>query len=329
MTRARVHDQVSDAIAAGRPVVALESAVICAGLPRAPVDPAVAAELPGWDPAGPANLELARLLVRAVSEGGAVPAVVAVIDGAVRIGLTDDELAAIAADTGATKVSVADLPWAVSTGATAGTTVSATLAACGLPDAGPIRVFATGGIGGVHRGWAQRPDVSADLAQLGRTSCCVVCSGPKSVLDGAATLEVLETIGVTVLGYRTDVMPAFYSRGSANVPAPRRVDDTRAAADACRARWHGLACPGAVLVAQPVPERAAVGHDEIEVVLGAALADAEAQGVAGRDLTPFLLERLVRETVGRSLRANLALLHENARLAAAIAAELAGSPNPA
>jgi pseudouridine-5'-phosphate glycosidase len=214
-------------------------------------------------------------------------------------------------------------------GGTAGTTVSATLAACGLPGVPRIHVMAAGGIGGVHPGWTDRPDISPDLAELSRAEVCVVCAGAKSVLDIDATVEVLETLGVVTLGYGTSRLPTFFSHDDPEAPAVRRVDTADEVAAVCRQHWDVLRRGSAVVVGQPVPDHAAIPSREIDERLQLAAARAEHDGVRGPELTPFLLAELARTTDGGTIEANLALLERNATLAAAIASELNPQPGPA
>lgn len=288
--------EVAEARRRGAPVVALESTVIAHGLP--------------W----PENLALGRRLEATVREAGAVPATVAVLGGRLRVGLGDAELEHIARG-GVAKLSRRDLSWAVARGGDGATTVSATLHIAHLAG---IRVFATGGIGGVHRGGGW--DVSADLPELARTPVIVVCSGAKAILDLPATLEWLETHAVPVLGYGTDEFPAFFARTS-GLRLETRVDSPGEAAAVARAAWRNSLETG-VLVCAPCPEDVALPSDRAERAITVALADAEAAGVEGKGLTPFLLARVGELTGGDSRAANLALLERNARLAAEIAVTL-------
>lgn len=289
---------VAEALAAGRPVVALESTIITHGMP--------------W----PQNLEMARKVEAAIREGGAVPATIAVMGGQIHIGLTDETLTALAQTPPdqAMKLSRADLAVCVATGRTGATTVAATMICADLAG---IRVFATGGIGGVHRGAETSFDISADLHELARTPVTVVAAGAKAILDLPKTWEVLETLGVPVIAYGQDALPAFWSRDS-GLKAPLRMDTPAeiAAAAAMRARL-GLA--GGQLVANPIPVAAEIPRDQINPVIEQALAEAEAQGIAAKAVTPFLLSRIFELTEGRSLDSNIALVLNNARLAAAIA----------
>lgn len=291
--------EVERALREQRPLVALESTVIAHGLPR------------------PQNLETALRLEAIVRGEGAIPATIAVIGGGIFVGLEPEQLRHIAASRAVHKLSTRDLPVAVARGWDGATTVAST--AFVAARAG-LSVFATGGIGGVHRG--QLPDVSADLPELARTSLAVVvCSGAKSVLDLPATREWLETHGVTVVGYGCDEMPAFYTRSS-GLPVDARCDSPKEVSALVTAR-RGLSMNGALLVTVPVPAEAEVSPDLLREVLGEALAEAERVKIAGRELTPFLLARMADRSDGATLRANLALLESNAHIAARIARALA------
>ncbi len=289
-----VHPEVAVALASGRPVVALESTVITHGLPE------------------PVNLELARRVESEVRAAGAVPATVAVIDGRVCLGVTTDELERLALSRSLWKISRRDLGPAMAQRATGGTTVAATMIAA---HAGGVTVFATGGIGGVHRG--SPSDVSADLPELARTPVVVVCAGAKAILDLPRTLEWLETAGVPVVGWGTDEFPAFFTRGS-GLPVSARVNDAAGAAALIRTQW-GMGLRSGVLVCVPCPEEVAIPAEVVEPMLRTALQQAEAEGVRGKQVTPFLLSRLADLTGGTTLRANLALLRNNARVAADLA----------
>jgi pseudouridine-5'-phosphate glycosidase len=291
--------EVEQALRDRRPVVALESTVIAHGLPR------------------PQNLETARRLESIVREEGAIPATIAVIGGQICVGLESAQLVHIAESLSVHKLSTRDLPVAVARGWDGATTVASTTF---IAARAGLSVFATGGIGGVHRG--QLPDVSADLPEVARTSLAVVvCSGAKSVLDLPATREWLETYGVTVVGYGCDEMPAFYTRSSA-LPVDARCDSPGEVASLVGAR-RGLSMRGALLVTVPVPEESEVSPDLLREVLDEALAEAERMKIAGRELTPFLLARMAERSGGATLSANLALLESNARVAARIACALA------
>jgi pseudouridine-5'-phosphate glycosidase len=296
----RPSEEVAAALAAGRPVVALESTIIAHGLP--------------W----PQNLESARDLERAVREGGAVPATIAVLDGAIRVGLDAPQLESLAQARDVMKLSRADLAFALSTGRTGATTVAATMIAAARAG---IRVFATGGIGGVHRGAETTFDVSADLEELALSDVVVISAGAKAILDLPKTLERLETKGVPVVGWRTDDFPAFWSRAS-GLPVPLRLDSAADVAAFAEARRR-LGIGGGILLANPVPAADEIPRADMEVHIARALADAEAGGNRGKAVTPFLLSRILELTGGRSLVTNRALVLNNARLGAEIAGALA------
>lgn len=288
-----VEPEVAEALAAGRPVVALESTVIAHGLPY------------------PQNIETARGMEEAVRSQGAVPATIAIIGGVARIGLGADEMEYLARATVA-KLSRRDIAICLAQMGDGATTVSATMV---LAHYAGIKVFATGGIGGVHRGHAT--DISADLSELARTPVAVVCAGAKAILDLPATLEWLETAGVPVLGLGTSEFPAFYSRSS-GLPVDARVETPAQAAAIVRAHWQmGLA--SGVLLTVPIPEADEAPRDMIETAIAQALAESEEQGVRGKAVTPFLLRRVSELTGGESMAANLALLLNNARVAAQLA----------
>lgn len=298
--RLEVLPEVRDALTAGRPVVALESTIITHGMPA------------------PRNLETARAVEAAVRAGGAVPATIALLDGSIRIGLAVGELERLAGERQVAKVSRADLPAVLAAGAPGSTTVAATMICAALAG---IRVFATGGIGGVHRGAAQSFDVSADLQELARTPVAVVCAGAKAILDLPKTLEVLETLGVPVIGYRCDELPAFYSRAS-GLAVPLRRDSAAEIAAVMQAKW-ALGLGGGLVIGNPIPEAAEIPAEAIAAHIETALAEAAAEGVQAKAVTPFLLARLETLTGGASLEANVALVLNNARLAAAIASAFA------
>ncbi len=293
-----VRPDVAKALQQGRAVVALESTVIAHGLPR------------------PDNLETAQAMEQAIADAGAVPATVGVVDGRIKVGLDADELARFAEADDIAKLSSRDLGAAVALGIDGATTVAATMIAAARAG---IHVFATGGIGGVHRGAHESFDVSADIVELGRTPVLVVCSGAKSILDLPKTLEMLETEAVPVLGYGTDRLPAFHARDS-GLAVPTTVADPRTAAEIADTHWElGL---GGIVLANPVPTDAAIPRGEIEGWVETALSEADRSGVTGKDVTPFLLGRLAVLSGGRSLTANKALLIDNARLAALVAVEI-------
>lgn len=286
----------------GLPLVALESTIITHGMPF------------------PRNVETARLVEAEVRAQGAVPATIAILGGRIHIGLTGDELDALGQARGVAKLSRADLAACLASGGTGATTVAATMICARLAG---IAVFATGGIGGVHRGAESSFDISADLSELAETAVTVVAAGAKAILDLAKTLEVLETRGVPVIAYGQDDFPAFWSRSS-GLKAPLRMDSAAQIAAAHRMRAR-LGLPGGQLVANPIPVAAEIPRERIMPVVEQALAEATAQGVAAKALTPFLLQRIFELTGGASLEANIALVLNNARLGAAIARELARS----
>lgn len=295
-----VKNDVAEALATGRPVVALESTLISHGL------------------AYPTNVEIARELEEIVRREGAVPATVAILNGQPRIGLKDADVELLAQGTDIHKVSRRDISVVMALELDGATTVAATMwlaHRCG------IQVFATGGIGGVHRGHPF--DVSADLPELAQTPVIVVCAGAKSILDLPLTLEWLETHGVPVLGYGTDEFPAFYSRAS-GVPVEARVDIADDVARVWLAKQK-MGLVGGLLVAVPVPSEAELVASEAELAIEAALAAADAQDIRGKAVTPFVLAEVARRTNGRSVQANLALLRNNAQVAARIAVALAGT----
>ena len=295
--------EVQAAIAGGRAVVALESTIIAQGLPR------------------PDNLRVAREIEDVVRAGGAVPATIAILGGRVRVGLAAAELERLATSDDVAKCSLRDVAVVTARGGDGATTVAATMH---LAARAGIGVFATGGIGGVHREARESWDESADLLALARSPVCVVAAGVKSILDVGATLERLETLNVTVVGYRTDRFPGFYLT-DAGFPVPWRMDSATELAAVARARCE-LGIPGGMLVANPLPEAEQLDPALHDRVLAEGLAAAQDAGVRGKDATPFLLERFHRETGGESLRANVALVKANAALAAELARELARRP---
>jgi pseudouridylate synthase len=294
----RIAPEVAEAVTGGRPVVALESTLISHGLPR------------------PRNLDVAHELEGAVRSAGAVPATIAVVGGEPRIGLDADALGVVAGGADVVKCGVRDLPVVVARGGHGATTVAAT---AWLAARAGISVFATGGLGGVHRGARETWDESADLETLARVGTLVVCSGVKSILDVGATLERLETLGVTVLGYGTDRFAGFYLHDS-GFPAPWRVDSPAEVAAVLAARRSLGGDDRALVVSNPLPASEQLDPDLHDRVLSAGLAAAAEAGVGGKDVTPFLLDFFHRETGGASLEANVRLVLRNARLAAEIAA---------
>ena len=293
-------DEVAEARAKGAPLVALESTIITHGMPF------------------PQNVETARRVEQAVRAGGATPATIAVIDGRLLVGLSDPQLLALGQAQNVMKLSRADMAACLASGRTGATTVAATMIAARLAG---IEVFATGGIGGVHRGAETSFDISADLHELAQTPVTVIAAGAKAILDLPKTLEVLETLGVPVIAYGQDELPAFWARQS-GLKAPLRMDSPAEIAAAHRMRG-AIGLPGGQLVANPIPTEAEIPSDVLAPHIAKALAEAEAQGIAAKAVTPFLLQRIFELTHGASLEANIALVLNNARLGAAIAMELA------
>jgi pseudouridine-5'-phosphate glycosidase len=289
--------EITRALNMGAPIVALESTVITHGLPH------------------PQNLQLARDMEKQVRDNGATPATVALLDGKIRIGLTDQELVRLSESESTLKVSHRDFATAIVKKVDGGTTVAGTMYAANMAG---IKVFATGGIGGVHKESAF--DISTDLRSLAEIPTIVVCAGAKAILDLPATLEYLETMGVPVIGYKTDEFPAFYSRES-GLGVSARLDSPEEIADFAKAHWN-LGMKGGILVTNPIPEKDAIPASKIEPMIAKASAEAIEQGIHGQKLTPFLLGRISELTKGKSLKANLALLLNNARLAAEIAKEM-------
>jgi pseudouridine-5'-phosphate glycosidase len=292
--------EVADALHAGGPVVALESTIISHGMPY------------------PQNVDTALRVEQAVRDGSATPATIAVLGGRLKVGLSEEEINRLG-ERGqqVAKTSRRDLPFAVTRKEDGATTVAATMIIAAMAR---IRVFATGGIGGVHRGVEETLDVSADLEELARTNVAVVCAGIKSVLDIGRTLEYLETKGVPLVGYQTDTVPAFYTRSS-GFPVDYRADGVAEIVDALRTKWD-LRLAGGMVVANPIPEEHALENHEIDTVIAEAVAEMRASGISGKDVTPYLLAKIAEYTGGRSLKANIELVLNNARLAAAIAAQL-------
>jgi len=295
--------EIEQAIRERRSVVALETAVLTHGLP--------------W----PINLQTVQRMESVVRKTGAIPATIGLIDGRVVVGLNEAQLHRLAESDDVHKAGARDIAVLSVHGASAGTTVGGTLAIC---RAVGIRVFATGGIGGVHRGWIHSGDISGDLHELAQTPCCVVSSGAKAILDLPATLEMLETLGIPVIGYQTDAFPQFYSCGSADdLPVPHRADDLKTVADLCRVHWDQLGQARGVLLANPIPVESSIPQDEVERAVKTALRDAEEHGIRGSEVTPYLLEAVSRLTGDRTRQANLALLESNAQVAAQLAVLMA------
>ncbi|MGO4914859.1 pseudouridine-5'-phosphate glycosidase [Pseudogemmobacter sp. W21_MBD1_M6] len=291
--------EVARARADGTPIVALESTIITHGMPY------------------PQNVEAAALVEAEVRAHGATPATIAVLDGTLHIGLTDAQLAQLGQASHVAKLSRADLPACIATGGTGATTVAATMIAAHLAG---IHVFATGGIGGVHRGAELTFDISADLRELSETAVTVVAAGAKAILDLPKTLEVLETLGVPVITYGQSDFPAFWSRAS-GLPSPLRMDDAASIARAHITRVR-MGLPGGQLIANPIPVADEIDYAILSPMIEIALAEAEAQKISAKDVTPFLLDRILELTMGRSLTSNIALVLNNARLACEIAREM-------
>ena len=295
----KISDEVCDALAANRPVVALETTIVTHGMPY------------------PDNIATARSLESDIRSRCAVPATIAIMDGGIQIGLSESQLDSLATAKAVLKVSRNDLAYAIATGQPGATTVAATMICARLAG---IRVFATGGIGGVHRGAEHTFDISADLEELSRTSVAVVCAGAKALLDLPKTLEYLETHGVPVIGYRTSEFPAFWSRSS-GLPIDQCFDSVAALAACLNLKWS-LGLEGGALIANPIDAADEIPALEMEGYIESAVRDAAARGISGKAVTPDILARLVEITNGRSLVANIALVRSNARLAAELAAAL-------
>jgi pseudouridine-5'-phosphate glycosidase len=292
-----VSNEVSTALAGGKPVVALESTIIAHGMPY------------------PANFEMAQDVEAIIREAGAVPATIAIIGGSLKVGLTTTELKKFAVDgPEIIKASARDLPYVVARKLDGATTVASTMRIAAMAG---IHVFATGGIGGVHRGAEKSFDISADMTEFAESNVAVVTAGAKAILDLALTLETLETLGVPVVGYGTDDFPAFYSRQSGHA-VPMRCDTPEDVANLMATKWR-MGLKGGIVVANPIPQSSEIVASEIAPVIKKAVAEAARQNISGKNVTPFLLARLAEVTGGRSLKANLALVKHNAAVAAEIA----------
>jgi pseudouridine-5'-phosphate glycosidase len=294
-------DEVAAAKQRGAPIVALESTIITHGMPY------------------PGNIEMAQGVEELIRQEGAVPATIAVIDGVLHIGLEKHQLETLAQTTGAMKVSRADIAFAIAERRTGATTVAATMIAAARAG---IKVFATGGIGGVHRGAEESFDISADLTELAKTGVIVICAGAKAILDIPKTLEVLETGGVPVVTYEATEFPAFWSRSS-GLQSPLSLNSPAAIANFQTTREQ-LGIDGGMLIANPVPEEDEIPREEMEIYISRAIANAEREEITGKAVTPYLLDNIFRLTSGRSLKTNIALVRNNARLAAEIAVALNG-----
>lgn len=295
-----INPQVKEALSSGQPVVALESTIISHGMPY------------------PQNVETALSVEKLVRENGAVPATIAILGGKLKAGLTPEEIEHLGKAKDVIKTSRRDVPFIVSKGLDGATTVASTMIIAALAG---IKVFATGGIGGVHRGATHSFDISADLQELAKTNVAVVCAGAKSILDIGLTLEYLETQGVPVIGYRTEEMPAFYTVKS-GFKVDYRLDSPGEIASALNCKWN-LGLNGGVIVANPIPEEYSMDYDTITATINNAVQEADKKGIRGKAITPFLLSRIKELTHGESLNSNIQLVYNNAKLAAQIACELA------
>ena len=291
--------EVKAALEAGKAVVALESTIISHGMPY------------------PQNIRMAQKVESIVRRAGAVPATIALMDGKIKIGLTAQELEVFASSSGVAKVSMRDLPGIIARKQLGATTVATTMYAAHLAG---IKVFVTGGIGGVHRGFEETMDVSADLEELAQTDVVVICAGAKAILDLPRTMEYLETKGVPVIGYRTDVLPAFFTAKS-DIPLVERADSPEEIAKIILAKAQ-LEMRGGMLVVNPIPEEYSLDHEIIDQVIEGAVQAAQEQGVSGKNITPFLLSEITKRTEGKSLEANLHLVYNNALVGGQIAAAL-------
>jgi pseudouridylate synthase len=294
-----INIDVKEALKLGKPVVALESTIISHGMPY------------------PKNVETALNVEKIIRDNGAVPATIAILNGKLKVGLTKEEIEFLGKEKNVVKTSRRDIPFIVANGLNGATTVASTMI---IADLAGIKVFATGGIGGVHRGATETFDISADLEELSMTDVAVVCAGAKSILDIGLTLEYLETKGVPVVGYNTDELPAFYTRKS-GFKVDYKVESEETLAKALKAKWD-LGLSGGVVVANPIPEEFAMDFDEINNAINEALKESVEKGIKGKESTPFLLSKVKEITKGQSLEANIQLVYNNAKLGAKIAVEL-------
>lgn len=288
--------EVQEAKEQGKPIVALESTIISHGMPY------------------PQNVKTAREVEQIIRDNGAVPATIAIVDGKIKIGLSDDELEMFGKSTDVAKASRRDLAYLIATKKLGATTVAATMICA---EAAGINIFVTGGIGGAHRGAETTMDISADLEELAQTNVAVICAGAKSILDLGLTMEYLETKGVPVIGYQTDVLPAFYTRSS-EFPVNFRADDVETVASTLKVKWD-LNLKGGAVIANPIPEEYALDEQTINKVIESALKEAEERHISGKNVTPFLLGKVKELTEGKSLDANIALVKHNAAVGAKIA----------
>lgn len=294
-----IKPEVEEALKAGKPVVALESTIISHGMPY------------------PKNVETALAVEKIIRDNGAIPATIAILGGKLKVGLTEDEVEYLGKAKNVVKTSRRDIPFIVSKKLDGATTVASTMILAALAG---IKIFATGGIGGVHRGAQETFDISADLQELAHTNVAVVCAGAKSILDIGLTLEYLETNGVPVVGFQTDELPAFYTRKS-GYGVDYRVDSELELAEALKAKWD-LGLEGGLVVANPIPEAFEMNYDVITNAIDTAVSEAEKQGVKGKESTPFLLAKVKELTGGDSLDSNIQLVFNNAKVAAKLAVEL-------
>ncbi len=285
----------------GKPIVALESTIISHGMPY------------------PQNVQTAREVEQIIRDNGAVPATIAIIDGKIKVGLSDEELEMFGKSSGVAKVSRRDIAYLIATKQLGATTVAATMICAELAD---IHIFVTGGIGGAHRGAETTMDISADLEELGQTKVAVICAGAKSILDLGLTMEYLETKGVPVIGYQTDVLPAFFTRTS-EFPLNLRADDVNSIASTLKVQWD-LGLKGGAVIANPIPEEHAMDEQFINGIIETALKEADERKIAGKDVTPFMLGKVKELTGGKSLEANIALVKNNAVVGAKIAVSFNG-----
>ncbi len=291
--------EVKDALAKGKPVVALESTIISHGMPY------------------PENVQTALAVEKIIRENGAVPATIAIMNGKLKVGLTENEIDALGKEgLAVTKTSRRDIPFVLSKKITGATTVASTMI---IADIAGIKIFATGGIGGVHRGAESTFDISADLEEFAKTGVTVICAGAKSILDIGLTLEYLETMGVPVIGYRTEELPAFYTRKS-GFKVDYRLDSAAEIANAMKIKYS-LNLAGGIVVANPIPEKYEMNYDDINNAIQNAVTEAAEKGIKGKESTPFLLAKIKEITSGRSLESNIQLVYNNAKLAAEIAVE--------
>ena len=295
-----IHPEVQKALEEGKPVVALESTIISHGMPY------------------PKNIEMAQNVSRIVRENGAIPATIAIINGVLKVGLTKEEIEFLGTSKDVVKASRRDLPFVISKKLNGATTVATTMI---LADLAGVRVFATGGIGGVHRGAQETFDISADLQELANTNVAVICAGAKSILDIGLTLEYLETNGVPVIGFGTDEFPAYYTRKS-GFGVDYRVDSSLEVAEALKAKWD-LNLKGGMVIGNPIPEQFEMDYDTITNAIETALREADENNITGKKVTPFLLDKVKTITAGQSLASNIELVYNNAKVAAQIATDLA------